>query len=175
MSRLIKTKVNRVIFVMVTLGLAWGIQSCGVYSFTGAAIEGKTIQIQLIENLAPNVVPTLSATFTQKLRQRIISQTSLSPLNSENSDYIISGVITTYDVSIASISGNETTSKSRLTIAVKINFKNKLNEKANFEQMFTRFKDFNADQNIQTIEAGLISEISEQLADDIFNKAFVNW
>ena len=47
------------------------ISSCRVYSFTGAAIEGKTINVHFIENKARNVVPSLAATFTEKLRQRI--------------------------------------------------------------------------------------------------------
>jgi hypothetical protein len=54
---------------------------CGVYSFTGAAIEGKTINIHFIENNARLVAPTLSPTFTQKLRQRILSQSSLAQLD----------------------------------------------------------------------------------------------
>ncbi len=151
------------------------IQSCGVYSFTGAAIEGKTINVHFIENKARNIVPSLSATFTEKLRQRILSQTSLSQINSEEADYDIQGDITDYNISVASITGTETSSKNRLTISVSIEFINRKNEKNNFTQTFSRFADFNADQNIQTVENALIATISDQLADDIFNKAFVNW
>ena len=53
--------------------------------------------------------------------------------------------------------------------------KNKKNEKANFEQTFTRFSDFDATRSIQAVEGALIEEIGNQIADDIFNKAFVNW
>lgn len=151
------------------------IQACGVYSFTGAAIEGKTINVHFIENKARNIVPSLSATFTEKLRQRILSQTSLSQINSEEADYDIQGDITDYNISVASITGTETSSKNRLTISVSIEFINRKNEKSNFTQTFSRFADFNANQNIQTVENALIATISDQLADDIFNKAFVNW
>ena len=65
--------------------------------------------------------------------------------------------------------------KNRLTIAVQITFKNRLNEKADFSQTFTRFSDFSATQMLQSVEAALIEDIGNQLADDIFNKAFVNW
>ncbi len=149
--------------------------ACGVYSFTGAAIEGKTINVHYIENTARNVVPTLSPTLTEKIRQRILSQSSLTQLNNDNADYDLSGSITGYDVTVAAIAGNETSSKNRLTITISVQFKNRKNEKANFVQSFTRFRDFGADQNIQSIELGLITDISGELADDIFNKAFVNW
>ncbi len=149
--------------------------SCKIYSLTGANVEGKTINIAFIENNARNIVPNLSAVFTDKLRQRILSQTSLAQLNSQNVDYEMSGQITQYEISVASITGTETSARNRLTIAVEIEFISKLNTKNNFTQTFTRFADFPSSQNIQTVENQLIASISEQLADDIFNKAFVNW
>jgi hypothetical protein len=54
-------------------------------------------------------------------------------------------------------------------------FKNKLNPKADFSQTFSRFSDFPASQSLQAVETRLIEDIGTQLADDIFNKAFVNW
>ena len=65
--------------------------------------------------------------------------------------------------------------KNRLTIGVLVTFKNRLNEKANFSQTFTRFSDFDASQLLQNVERALTEDIGNQLADDIFNKAFVNW
>ncbi|HYD23083.1 MAG TPA: hypothetical protein VEB40_16480, partial [Flavipsychrobacter sp.] len=62
-----------------------------------------------------------------------------------------------------------------LNISIQVVFKSKLNEKSNFTQTFTRFADFNASQSLQSVETRLIDEIGTQLADDIFNKAFVNW
>lgn len=159
------------LWMLISIGLT----GCGVYSFTGAVIEGKTINIHFIENNARNVAPSLSSTFTEKLRQRILSQTSLAQVNVESTDYDLSGQITAYDVSVAAITGDQTSSKNRLTITVNIEFENRKNEKANFTQAFTRFADFDASQNIQNVETALINTISDQLADDIFNKAFVNW
>ena len=162
---------------MLLLLMAWALlfSGCGVYSFTGAVIEGKTINIHFIENSARNVAPSMSSVFTEKLRQRVLSQTSLAQVNSEQTDYDLSGTITQYDISVASVTGNETSAKNRLTVTVSIQFENSKNEKANFTQSFTRFADFNARQNIQSVETQLINTISEHLPDDIFNKAFVNW
>jgi hypothetical protein len=165
---------NKLILVLLSYCLTI-LSACGVYSFTGAAIQGKTINVHFIDNNARTIVPSLSQIFTERLRQRIISQSSLSQSNSEKTDYDISGAITSYDVTVAAISGAEISSKNRLTIVVTIDFQNRLNEKANFVSTFTRFADFSSDQNIQNIETKLITQISNELADDIFNKAFVNW
>ncbi len=148
---------------------------CGVYSFTGASIEGKTINIRTLDNKARNVVPSLSPSLTTRIRSRILSQTGLSPINSEDADYDMSGTITQYNVSVTGVENTQTASQNRLTISVQIKFENRLDEKANFTETFTKFADFAANKTLQSEESRLISEIGEQLANDIFNKAFVNW
>lgn len=131
--------------------------------------------MHILENKARNAVPTLSPTLTNKIRNRILSQTGLSPVNTDKADYDISGTITAYEVTVSGVQNTQTASQNRLTITLQIDFKNRLNEKANFSQSFTRFADFSANKTLQSIEGTLIEEIGNQLADDIFNKAFVNW
>lgn len=162
-------------YLLPLMVLLLALQGCGVYSFTGATIEGKTINIHLFENRARNVVPSLSATLTDKIRSRILSQTGLSPVNNDNADYDITGSITAYDVTVSGVQNVQVASKNRLTITVQVIFKNRLNEKANFTQSFSRFGDFDASQTLQNVESALIDDIGNQLSDDIFNKAFVNW
>lgn len=153
------------------------VAGCGVYSFSGASVEGKTIRFTVLENKARNVVPTLAPTLTEKIRSRILSQTGLTPVNSPaaESDYEMSGTITTYETTVSGVQNTQQPSQNRLTIAVQITFKNKLNPKADFNQGFSRFSDFPATQSLQAVETRLIDDIGTQLADDIFNKAFVNW
>ncbi len=148
---------------------------CHVYSFSGATIEGKTLNIRLLENKARNVEPSLASTLTDKLRGRILSQTGLSSVNREDADYDMSGDITAYEVTVTGATNVQVASKNRLTLSVKITFKNRLNEKSNFTQTFTRFSDFDASQILDNVKTALIEDIGNQLADDIFNKAFVNW
>lgn len=150
-------------------------QSCRIYSFTGAKITGKTINIYNFENRAPNVVPTLSPKITEKVRNRILSQTGLSPRNSEDVDYLLKSSITGYNVTISGMQGTMAASQNRLTISLEVEFINKMDEKQNFTKSFSRFADFPASQQLQSVENNLIEEICTQLADDIFNKAFVNW
>jgi hypothetical protein len=160
---------------LLLLALSFVVCGCGIYSFSGASIEGKNINIHLLENRSQNVLPSLAATLTDKMRTRILSQTGLASVNADNADYDITGAITGYSITIAAAQSVQVATKNRLTVTVQINFKNKLNPKANFTQTFNRFSDFDAAQNIQSVEGRLIDDIGNQLADDIFNKAFVNW
>jgi hypothetical protein len=157
--------------ILISISLA----GCGVYSFTGATIAGKSLYMHPLENRARNVVPSLSPALTNKIRNRILSQTGLSPITSEKADYDITGTITGYEVTISGVQNTQQASQNRLTITVEITFKNRLDEKANFIQSFSRFNDFPGNQTLQSVETGLIEDIGDQLANDIFQKAFVNW
>ena len=166
---------RRLTLLLVLPLLLLSLAGCGIYSFTGATIEGKNINIHQFENRARNIVPSLSPTLTDKVRSRILSQTGLKSVTRDDADYDIKGTITSYEVSVTGVSGQQTVSKNRLTIVVLVEFKNRLNEKANFSQSFTAFADFDASQILQTVEPALIQDIATRMADDIFNKAFVNW
>ena len=148
---------------------------CGVYSMSGATIEGKNINIHQLDNKARNVVPSLASTMTDKIRSRILSQTGLTPVTKDDADYDMSGAITAYEVTVTGATNVQTASKNRLTVSIQLTFKNRLNEKANFTQTFTRFSDFDATQIVENVQGALIDDIGNQIADDIFNKAFVNW
>lgn len=153
------------------------LQSC--YTFTGATIEGKTIYITPVENRASNIVPVLSPTLTEKIRSRVVSQAGLAPINSQEADYTLSTVIVDYHVSISGVQGSSNSqtpiAQNRLSISIAVEFTNRFNEKSNFKQTFTRFRDYDASELLQQVEARLIDEICTELADDIFNNAFVNW
>ena len=160
--------------LIAALGISM-LSACGFYNLSGAKVVGDTINVHFIENKAPTVAPSLSATFTQKLRQHLTSLSSLAQVDNDKADYDIKGSITTYNITVASITGTETSAKNRLTIGINIIFENRADKEKNFTQTFSRFADFNADQNFQTVENALIEEITDQIKDDIFNRAFVNW
>ena len=62
-----------------------------------------------------------------------------------------------------------------MTIAIKVKYSNSFNAENNFENTFSRYRDYDSSQNISDIEDTLIEEITNELAEDVFNKAFVNW
>lgn len=152
------------------------LNGCGIYSFTGANVNEdiKTISIQQFENTASIVVPNLVQTFSETLRDKFLTQTSLS-LVKENGHVNISGRITDYTVTPINIQGNQTAGQNRLTITVFVKFENELNPEENWEQSFSNFTDFAAGGNLNALEQELIREINDKITQDIFSKAFANW
>lgn len=149
--------------------------SCHVYSFKDVSIppEVKTVRIGFIENKARYVDPQLSPRLTDRLQQKVTSQTRLTRVNTDDAHYQISGYISQDNISTSGIS-NQTAATNRLTIGVHITFLNTLTAKTQ-EFDITRNFDFNASLTRQQAEAGLNEEILRNLSDDIFNRIFSNW
>jgi len=166
------------VFFGITLVLLMFVQEgCRVgYSFTGASVSPsvKTISIQYFPNNATLVVPTLSRTLTDAMRDYFTSHTSLN-LMERNGDLDIHGAITGYSVQPIAIQGNETAAMNRLTITISVKFSNKTNEKQNFETTFSRYQDYPSSKDLSSVQDDLISIINDQLIQDVFNKAVVNW
>jgi hypothetical protein len=71
--------------------------------------------------------------------------------------------------------GTQTAAQIRLKITVNVRYTSKYSPKDNFESNFSRYKDYSSSLNLSSVEADLISQITEELVEDIFNKAVVNW
>ena len=162
--------------LILTIILSISFTSCGIYSFTGASIptDAKTISVNYFNNKAAIVQPSLSQVFTEKLKDMFLEQTNLS-ISENEGDLIFSGFISKYQIRPIAIKANETADKNRLTISVKVTYNNSLDSENNFEQTFSRYRDYDSTQNISDVENTLIEAITNELAEDIFNKAFVNW
>ena len=63
----------------------------------------------------------------------------------------------------------------RFTIAIKVDFENRLESENDFSQRFSRYRDYNSDLNFSDIETELSEEIIKELTEDILNKAIANW
>ena len=170
--------------LIYTILLSIFLTSCGIYSFTGASIpsEAKTVSVQYFNNKAATVQPTLSQVFTERLKDMFLEQTNLT-LSENEGDLSFSGYISKYQIKPMAIKANETAGKNRLTIAIKVTYNNSFNAEDNFEHTFSRYRDYDSSLNLsnkypdtdETVEDYLIEEITKELAEDVFNKAFVNW
>ncbi len=163
-------------FLLLNYILIFTICGCKVYSFTGASIspEIKTISVSYFPNHASIVQPSLSQIITEKLKEKFISQSGLRVIDTDG-DLDFEGRITNYTTNPINIQGNETAAQNRLTIAIQVKFVNKSEPKNNFETSFSRYADYDSNSNLISVEDELITKISDQLIDDIFNKAVINW
>ena len=152
------------------------LNSCGIYTFSGASIpaEAKTVSVQYFPNNAQLVNPLLSTTLTNALNDMFVNQTTLQSV-AQNGDLALEGEITGYTTSPIAITGNQTAAMNRLTVTVNVRFTNKYDETKNFEQRFSQYQDYPSGQDLSSVQDVLVETIVEDLCQDIFNKAVVNW
>lgn len=148
----------------------------GGYSFTGASIPpgAKTLSVATFPNNASTVNPQLSQKLTEGLRQMFSSQTPLT-VTTADGDLQVEGQIIGYDTRAAALSSNDEVSTNRLTITIKVRFTNSIDPEANFEQQFSRYRDYPASKDFSAVENSLVDEIVTDLCEDVFNKSVVNW
>ncbi|MCK5677934.1 MAG: LptE family protein [Flavobacteriaceae bacterium] len=163
-------------FYIITILTLFVTQSCGVYSFTGGSTgDAKTIQIDFFPNNARLVEPSLSQKFTLELQDLFLRQTNLKLTNS-GGDLHFEGEITQYRIIPIAATAEQTAAQSRLTVAVRVRFYNRLIEEDNFEQTFSFYSDYDA--NLQLTGSVLeeaYNEIFERITQDIFNASVAKW
>ncbi|MGN6803084.1 MAG: LPS assembly lipoprotein LptE [Ginsengibacter sp.] len=135
-----------------------------------------TFRVNLFENHARYVNPSFAPALTEKLRQKIISQTRLRETKNDDANYDISGYVADYSVTTSGVQ-NQQASSNRLNVTFHLIFKNTVDPDPakSFETDLTSNYDFPASQSLQEAEANLSDNIIKTVTDAIFNKIFSNW
>jgi Lipopolysaccharide-assembly len=146
------------------------------YSFKDVTIapEVKTAKVNYFGNKASYVNPQFSPALTERLRQKINGQTRLTLVQADDAHYDISGWVSQYMLTTSGIS-NQQAATNRLVVTVHLIFRNRLDEKANFEADLSRNFDFDASLSLQQAESQKADEIVRNMTDEIFNRIFSNW
>jgi hypothetical protein len=150
------------------------LSSC--YSFKGISIpnEINTYYVQNFENRAPNAPVEADVQFSEALRNKIRNESKLK-LRDIDADITFEGEIVRYDVlSEAPVEGN-TIALNKLIIDVQVRYINNRNEKDKYDRVFSFFRTFPGDQDLQTVQAALNKDIFDQLTERIFNDTFTTW
>ena len=147
-----------------------------IYKFSDVSVpaEIKTIRVLTFENKARYQNNRLSPQLADKLRQKIVSQTKLTQVNSENADWEISGYISQYDISTSAIS-NQQVATNRLIVGVSITVTDRKTGKEPKNLSINRSFDFSATLTLTQAEQRLHDEIIRNLTDEIFNQIFSEW
>ncbi len=164
------------LFLIFCSSLLLTLQSCGIYSFTGADTgDAETFQVNFFQNNADLVEPGIDRAFTNSLQDLIQNQTSLSLVNN-NGDLIFEGEIIEYYISPMSATAQNTAAQNRLTVAINVRYYNTLEPEKDFENRFSFYYDYPA--TTQLVGAKLetaIDEIYNRITQDVFNKALTDW
>lgn len=168
---------KRVIFAIYALLLVVTSGCTVKYTLSGASIppEAKTFSVAYFPNNAPMVAPILSATITDELTQRFATRTRLVQVP-DGGDFAFEGEVVGYTSTTSSVSSSDYALQNRLTITLKVNFTNVLDDKASFKaRTFSAYADYDSTKLLTEVEGTLIPEIVDQLVTDIFMAAASNW
>jgi len=171
----------RYLLFSTLLFLIFVLNGCKInYSFSGANISPEiiTVSVQYFQNrVTPGngfVNPNFSQTFTDALKDKIKAQTSLN-FATDLGDVDFEGEITRYEAEPLAVTGREVAELNRFTITVRVKYTNTVNPDESFDTQFSRFEDYESSKDLQSVEQDLSEKILEQITEDIFNQAFVNW
>lgn len=167
---------RRITYSLVCVAFLLSIAATCKVSFNGAQIpvDVKTLTINYFPNQATLVSPSLSQTFTESLKDKFLRESSLT-LTEQGGDWELSGAIVKYESTPIAPTGQETTALNRLSITVKVDFTSRKSEDADWSQNFMRYEDYESAKTLSQVEGDLLPKLSEQLADDIYQKLTQNW
>lgn len=156
------------LMVALLAATAMLVVACSIsYTFTGTNINYdliKTIQIDKLVNRAPYGWAPMEAMLNNKLQDKYANSTRLK----------IAGEITAYDQFNKAVSADGFSSQVQLKMTVNIRYKNtKMNQQ--WEKQFSATTQFDARQSLAAVQEELVTEMINDITDQIFNATVADW
>ena len=152
--------------------------SCTVsYSFNGASIdytETPTIDIREFQNQAPLVYPPLTQVFNERMQDIFTRNTKLK-FTTVNPALEIEGEIVRYDLTPLAVQENNLASQTRLTMAVTFRFRNNKRPEQDKDETISAYRNFDSNRMLTDVQDELITELTRDIVDQIFNTTMSNW
>ncbi|MFC2112864.1 LPS assembly lipoprotein LptE [Bacteroidota bacterium] len=166
----------RILSIISLAVITWTLTSCKInYSMSGANTGTlQTVSVNYFQNRAALAPPVLSQFFTEEMRDLCERQTNLNLITGPG-DAHFEGEITAYATRPMAISGADQVELTRFTIGIRVRYINILDDELSFEETFSQYRDFESKLAFESIQADLTEQIIEDITEDIFNRAFVNW
>ena len=166
------TSIMKQIFVFVLIGLLY--TSC--YSFRGVSIPAEVDtfyvrQVRLSDFAAP---PDTPERFMEQFREKVRSQSSLKWDETDPHIEFDCEIIGFRVSNEGNQQGNEV-SLNKLTISVKVQYINNLDEEDTWNKTISFGIPFDPSEDLQEVQDGYITDIFDQISENIFNDAFTNW
>lgn len=147
------------------------------YSFTGASVPPhlKTIAVPIFSDRSGSGEFNLGEKLTTNLTQKFIEDNSLIITDRLKSDSILEGTIVSLTDAPAVVTGGETIASRRLTISVRVVFKDLVKRTTVFEKNFSDYGDYRTDQDLFQARQSAIENAIEKIAEDILLGVVSNW
>ena len=166
-------KINQ-LFILLLSGTL--IISCS-YSFTGASVPEhlKSISIPISKDQSGSGEPALSDNFTNELITKFEDDNTLSVADKVNANAILECTILALSDAPAIVSSGEDVTSRRITIRVKVVYKDFVERKTVFDRSFSNFGDYVNQGDIQTVRTQAINTALDKITEDILLAVVSNW
>ena len=167
------------IFLVITIALLFSSCWPASLSFRDGSVppEWKRFMVTTLENKAANAPISYASELSELIKDGIQNRVGLSLVSEESDDpqIIITGSLNSYDITPLSLQENASEVKNRLTIRSSFQIFISAPEEDVMEVSSSRFADFDASQDVGSIQQQLLEEINEQIVQDVLNKLLSNW
>ncbi len=178
MSALFTEKLKNMIYLkyIFLLAVAFGITACS-YSFTGASVPShlKTIAIPVFKDQSGSGEAEMSDLFTRKTTQKFVEDNTLRVTDRNNADAIIDCTILSLSDAPAIVSGNETVTQRRLTINVKVIYRDMVKKVVIFDRTFSNYGDYPVGGDITSVRRKAFEDAIDKISEDILLGVVSNW
>ena len=153
--------------------------ACSIsYKFNGASINYDKVKTISFENF-PNrsaafVWGPMESMFNTALQDIYMRQTRLKQAR-QGGDLELSGEITNYDAYNKGVGSDGYSTMAELRMTVNVRFVNNTNHAEDFEQQFSASREYDASQQLSSVQEGLVSEMIDEIVAQIFNATVANW
>lgn len=178
----IKTKTSKraagIVASILAVVIFMVVQACSVsYKFNGASIDytkTKTIQIDEFPIRSSFVWGPMGPLFNNALKDEYANHTRLRQVKRDG-DLRLAGEITQYTQRNKSVSSEGYSAQTELSITVNVRFTNNANHNEDFERSFTASQSYETTRSLSSVQEELVTQICEDLVDQIFNATVANW
>lgn len=175
-----KLKKNRIIILVSYLlfaGLiAINFTSCCAYSFTGASVPEhlKTIAIPIADDRSGSGEAGLRENLTQKLIQKFIDDNTLQVTERTSANALLECSIVSLSDAPAIVSAGESITSRRITVGVKVIYRDLVKRTTIFEKTFSNYSDYPSSDPIQGRTTAIETAI-DLISEDILLDTVSGW
>ena len=148
------------------------------YKFNGSSInyeKTKTISFENFPNRSAAFVwGPMESMFNTALQDIFMQQTRLQQVKRDG-DLQLSGESPNYDAYNKGVGSEGYSTKAELKMTVNVRFVNNSNHAEDFEQQFSASREYNATQQLSSVQEDLVNQMIDEIVDQIFNATVANW
>lgn len=171
-------KIINKVFLFAALTAIIFLWGCS-YSFTGASVPAhlKTIAIPIFADRSGSGEFDLSEKLTNSVVQKFIEDNSLSIADKLKTDSILNGTIVRLSDAPAVVTGgdNQNIATRRLTITVRVVYKDLIKRTTIFEKDFSNYGDYQTSGDLMLARNNAIDDAISKISEDILLGVVSNW